>query len=242
MFLVLRKFLDKLLPSGLKYFLVRNLPNIEIIFSNNLRGIDRIWLNDTVFVNTYKTVVKISLLDIRKAYILYLCAKNAKNIEGIYAELGVYKGAGSKLMLEGSDKKKKILLFDTFEGLPNVNDQFDNHWDKGKLGEVNINDIKKFLNEENFEFHQGFFPESTKNVPEDTRLSFVHIDFDLYKSTIDALEYCYPKMTKSGIILVDDYGVLACQGVRKAVDDFFENKPEMVIPNLNGQCIIIKSN
>lgn len=48
-------------------------------------------------------------------------------------------------------------------------------------------------------------------------------------------------MSPSGIILIDDYGVLACPGVRKAVDDFFKDKPEMAIPNLNGQCIIIKT-
>ena len=241
MFLILRNFLDKILPASIKYSLVRKLPNIEVFFSHTFRGIDKTWLKDDVFNKTYNLAIKRSLLDVRKAYILYLCAKNAAKIDGVYAELGVYKGAGSRLMLEGSSKKKKILLFDTFEGLPDVNNQFDSNWNKGKLGEVDVNDIKSFLKEDNFEFHQGFFPESTKNVPEDIKIAFVHIDFDLYQSTIDALHYCYTKMTKSGIILVDDYGVLACQGVKKAVDDFFEDKPEMVIPNLNGQCMIIKS-
>ena len=240
MFLYLRKILDKLLPFSLKYFLVRKLPNIEIFFAFTFRGIDKLWLQDSTFRTTYNISASRSLLDIRKAYILYLCAKNAINIDGVYAELGVFKGAGGKLMLEGSNHKKKILLFDTFEGFPYINDQYDSHWDKGGLGSVDIKEIKSFLKEDNFEFYKGYFPDSAKNLTENIKFSLVHIDFDLYQSTIDALEYCYQKMTTSGIILIDDYGVLACPGVKKAVDDFFKAKPEMVIPNLNGQCIIIK--
>ncbi|MBI5540683.1 MAG: class I SAM-dependent methyltransferase [Bacteroidia bacterium] len=241
MFLIIRRILNKLLPLSLKYSLVRKLPNIEIFFAKSLRGIDKLWKQDTVFVKCYNESKKRSLLDVKKAYILFLCAKNAVNIEGDYAELGVFKGAGSKLMLEGSFHKKKILLFDTFEGLPDVNKEFDNHWDKGSLGDVSFNEIKTFLKEDNFTFYKGYFPESANNLSENTKFSFVHIDFDIYQSTLDALEYCYNKMSHNGIILIDDYGVLACPGVKKAVDDFFIDKSEMIIPNLNGQCIIIKA-
>ena len=241
MFLVIRNILNKIIPSSFKYWLVRKLPNLEIFMSNSFRGIDKLWSHDDIFIKVYKESSKRSLLDIKKAFIVYVCAQNAINIEGDYAELGVYKGAGSKLMLEGSKKEKKILLFDTFEGLPESSSEYDSHWEEGSLGDVSINDIKEFLKEDNFEFYPGFFPESTKKIATDVIFSFVHIDFDLYQSTIDGLEYCYNRMTPSGIFLVDDYGVLACPGVKKAVDDFFKDKPEMVLPNLNGQCVIIKT-
>jgi O-methyltransferase len=240
MFLFIRNILKKLLPSSIKYSLVRNLPNIEIFLANKFRGVDKLWENDIVFIKLYKELNKRSLLDIKKAYILYLCSKNAKHIEGEYAELGVYKGAGSKLMLAGCEKLKKILLFDTFEGLPDVSNTFDSHWKRGDLGDVDFLEIKKYLNEDNFEFYPGYFPESAKTIPTDKKFAFVHIDFDLYQSTLDALAYCYSRMTPSGIILIDDYGVLACEGVSKAANDFFKDKPEMVLPNFNGQCIIIK--
>ncbi len=241
MFLIIRNILNRIIPSSFKYWLVRKLPNLEIFMSNSFRGIDKVWVGDDIFVKTYKESVKRSLLDIKKGYILYLCAQNSINIDGVCAELGVYKGAGSKLILAGSQGKKRILLFDTFEGLPESTSEYDSHWEEGGLGDVNFNDIKSFLKEDNFEFYPGFFPESTKKLTNDVVFSFVHIDFDLYQSTIDGLEYCYNRMASSGIILVDDYGVLACPGVKKAVDDFFQGKPEMIMPNLNGQCIIIKA-
>lgn len=241
MFLIVRNILNKIIPSSFKYWLVRKLPNIEIFVSNSFRGIDKLWIHDEVFVNAYKESAKRSLLDIKKAYVLYLCAQNAIDIDGVYAELGVYKGAGSKLMLKGSRSKKEILLFDTFEGLPSSSSEYDSNWEEGGLGDVNLTDIKNFLKEDNFKFHKGYFPDSTKEIPNEVKFSFVHIDFDLYQSTIDGLEYSYSKISPSGIILIDDYGVLACPGVKKAVDDFFYDKPEMVMPNLNGQCIIVKN-
>lgn len=240
MFLTARNILSKIIPSSVWNFLVRKLPNIEIFLSNSFRGIDKIWHNDEIFMKAYKESSKRSLLDIKKAYVLYTCAKNTKDVEGVFAELGVYKGAGSKLMLEGSRGEKDILLIDTFEGLPSGTDADNSYWKEGKLGDVNFNDIKTFLKEDNFKFYKGFFPESAKDIADDTIFSFVHIDFDLYQSTLDGLKFCYEKMSPAGVMLIDDYGVLACPGVKKAVDDFFSDKPEMVMPNLNGQCVIVK--
>lgn len=120
MFIFIRRILRKLLPTSLKYSLIRGLPKIEIFLAGIFRGIDKLWIYDSCFLNCYYKYRKRSLLDIRKAYILYLCAKNAKHLNGVYAEFGVYKGAGSKIMLEGCNYEKKILLFDTFIVFPEI--------------------------------------------------------------------------------------------------------------------------
>lgn len=241
MFLALRNFFNKLLPVSFKYYLVKKLPNVETFLASSLRGVDQLWKKDAAFITAYDAVAERSLLDNRKAYTLYLCAQKSASNEGEFAEFGVFRGAGSKLMLVASRHAKKILLFDTFEGLPNVSMEHDKHWKEGDLGEIDLTEIKSFLSEDNFEFHVGFFPESAADVSPAIKFSFVHIDFDLYQSTLDALAYCYNRMSPAGLILIDDYGVLACPGVKKAVDEFFAKKPEMVLPNFNGQCIIVKS-
>ena len=64
MFLIVRNILNKIIPSSFKYWLVRKLPNIEIFMSNSFRGIDKIWVNDDVFIRAYKESSKRSLLDI----------------------------------------------------------------------------------------------------------------------------------------------------------------------------------
>lgn len=240
MFLKIRNTLNKIIPTQIKYKIVRNLPKVELFCSSNFRGIDKPWDADEKFIKLYKEISEKSLLDIRKAYTLFLMAKHATSIDGVYAEMGVFNGAGSKLMLEASSKNKDILLFDTFEGLPKIQNNYDKHWKEGDLNEVNYEQLKSFLCEPNFKFYKGYFPDSAKDIELDIKFAFVHLDFDLYVSTLDALKYCYTKMSKNGIILIDDYGTIACIGVRKAVEEFFSDKQECVIPNFNGQCIIVK--
>jgi O-methyltransferase len=240
MFLFLRRVLSKLLPTSVRYALVRNLPNLESLLASSFRGIDKVWLSEPQFMETYLKNKKRSLLDVRKAYILFLCARKAAGVPGHFGELGVFKGAGSRLMLAASQGQKQILLFDTFEGLPESKTEDGQNWDKGTLGDVSFSDLRTFLGEPNFEFYKGYFPESAAPVPADTRFAFVHIDFDIYQSTCDALNYCYAKMSPGGIMLFDDYGVKGCPGVKQAIDDFFRDKPEMVNPNLNGQAVAVK--
>lgn len=75
--------------------------------------------------------------------------------------------------------------------------------------------------------HAGWFNElSSGEVPE--QISFAHLDGDLYSSIMDSFSIVYDKMVKDGIILIDDYDHPRFPGVRKAVHEFMENKPEKV--------------
>ena len=47
-------------------------------------------------------------------------------------------------------------------------------------------------------------------------------------------------MSKNGIIIFDDYGFPSCPGARKAVDEYFKDKPENVIYLATGQAFVIK--
>jgi O-methyltransferase len=68
----------------------------------------------------------------------------------------------------------------------------------------------------------------------------VHLDADLYEPILEGLKFFYPRMPKHGMILVHDYN--AWIGARKAVDDFFSDKPELVIPmpDKSGSALIVK--
>ena len=59
-----------------------------------------------------------------------------------------------------------------------------------------------------------------KNVP--NKISFLRLDTDIYKTTKKQLEILYPKLSLGGILHIDDYGV--APGVKKAVDDYFQNQ------------------
>ena len=51
------------------------------------------------------------------------------------------------------------------------------------------------------------------------KYSFVHLDFDLYKPTVDAIKFITPRLEKNVIILVDDYNFINQEGVKWAIKD-----------------------
>jgi hypothetical protein len=62
----------------------------------------------------------------------------------------------------------------------------------------------------------------------------VHIDCDLYEPIRAALEYFYPRMVPGGYIVMHDYTSMAWNGAERAIDEFFADKPESVIPLPDG--------
>ena len=70
---------------------------------------------------------------------------------------------------------------------------------------------------------------------------FVHIDVDLYGSVKDCCEFFYDRMVPGGVMIFDDYGFERyIDAGKKAVDEFFEDKPEEVFSLRNGQCFVLK--
>ena len=230
------------MPVKLKQYLgTKVLPGIVNFMGKIFQGMNNVHDCDAEFNQLYKDVKSRSLLDKKRAFVVYKFAKNCMELKGSFAEFGVYKGSTSRIMYEASNKKKDIYCFDTFEGLHDIDNTKDPFWRKGDMKEVDYNDVKSFLQEDNFKLIKGVFPESSINIPNDVKYSFVHIDVDVYQSAKDGCEYFYNRMIKGGVILFDDYGFLSCVGLKKAVDIFFQDKKESPIPLFTGQCFIYKN-
>ena len=68
----------------------------------------------------------------------------------------------------------------------------------------------------------GYFPNLQKKDMDkilNLKFSFVHLDFDLYQSTIDTFNFIKDRLEKNAIILFDDYNLINQEGVKKAVED-----------------------
>ena len=159
------------------------------------------------------------------------------NINGDVAEVGVARGGSAKL-LASIFQDKKIHLFDTFQGLPHediisgtvIGDFSESESDAREL-------LSKF---QNVEINVGVFPE-TINLDNKNNYSFVHLDADTYKSTMDGLIYFYPRMAKGGIILIDDYMFDELPGVTLAVLEFTKvHNIKYLIPE-RWMCLIQKN-
>lgn len=166
------------------------------------------------------------------------CVEAVKKIDGELAEVGVYRGASAKLIAEYKGKKS-LYLFDTFdEGLPQPG-MYDNKTDLTESTQTaSLSDVKSFLGKyPNVYFCKGLFPK-TAGLVEDKKFAFVHLDVNLYQSTKDCLSFFYPRLVRGGMVLSHDYSLLP--GVRKAFDEFFTDKPEMVIELSTTQCLATK--
>lgn len=171
---------------------------------------------------------------------LYRMVLRANFIDGEMAELGVCKGGSARLIAEVMDRSKKLFLFDSFEGMPEVTPGLDTV----NLGEMAhpFEDVQRFLNSySQVQIIKGFFPHTAQQLPsQDMKFSFVHLDMDTYKSTLDALHYFYPRMSKGGYILMHDYNAASCPGVKKALDEFIFDKPESLFDLWNTQAAFAK--
>ena len=175
-----------------------------------------------------------------EAYMIYSIVKTQTELEGDLAEVGVFQGGSAKLICEVK-KEKKLYLFDTFTGLPEVSDEDTHfgqkHWYDNEFNNTSIESVKKILEKyDNVHIIKGIFPESGKEIV-DKRFCFVHLDVDLYKSTIDALRFFFPKMVQGGIILIHDFH---SDGIQKAFKEFKTENQIRVIELTGSQAMILK--
>lgn len=171
-------------------------------------------------------------------YVLYAMASKTSYLDGDIAEVGVYKGATAKIICEAS-KHKQIHLFDTFEGLPSLSSYDDLGIFKEGHYTSSFNYVKEYLKEyKNSHIYKGIFPYTAECIKDKT-FCFVHLDVDIYESTLECLRFFYPRMSKCGIIISHDYQ--GSIGVHRAFDEFFVDKPEIVRILLGKeQCMIVK--
>lgn len=172
---------------------------------------------------------------------MYHCISSVKGRDGDFAEVGVFAGRSAKLICE-TKGDRNLHLFDTFQGLPKPESTDDNYILHEKMfvtKSAKIDSVKAYLhNFKNVFFYQGVFPETAKFVT-NKFFAFVHIDVDLYRSTVECLEFFYPRMVNGGIILSHDYSSLI--GVRRAFDEFFADKDESIVELSTNQCMIVKN-
>lgn len=168
-------------------------------------------------------------------YQIFQAVKSTQELGGCIAEVGVYNGGTAKMICYANDDDKKILLFDTFEGLPLAESGFEKGQYKSDMSEV-----EKYLDDKNVRLIKGLFPKSAKDFVTH-KFCFVHLDTDLYQSTFDSLKFFWNKLVLGGIIIVHDY--IGTFNVRMAVDNFLysEDIRNVTLIELSGdQCMMIK--
>jgi O-methyltransferase len=161
---------------------------------------------------------------------LNLCDR-FKNVEGCVVECGVWRGGMIAGIAEIMGNERKYYLFDSFEGLPQVQEidgEAAINWQKDKDSSFYYDNCKAEIDFAqqamrstgiiNYQVVKGWFSETLSTIPEDEKIAILRLDGDWYESTIECLNSLYPKLSKGGVVIIDDY--YAWDGCSKAVHDY----------------------
>lgn len=198
--------------------------------------LDREWRKELDVLRETKAKTQLLVTDAAAVQIL-ICARAARELPGVYAEAGVFKGGSARLICE--EKGAAALhLFDVFETLQQSPaagaEQVRQHF--GPI-HGHVAEVRQLLSAYgNVHFHPGIFPETTAGLDE-LRFSFVHLDLDLAEPTQAALEYFHPRLVTGGILIGDDYGD---RGVRRCFDRWFADRSDSVIELPWSQVMVIR--
>lgn len=195
------------------------------------------------FRSSYRAVADRTLLDPERCHVLCSLARQALAVCGDFAEAGVYRGGTAKLLhdvVAGSPGERKLHLFDTFGGMPEVDGARDLHR-REDFSDTSLAAVSALLGaSERVVFHQGLMPGTFAGL-ESAHFAFAHVDVDLYQSVLDCCEFIYPRLAPGGIMLFDDYGMPSCPGARAAVGEFFAGRQDVPIVLRTGQAFVFRA-
>jgi len=174
------------------------------------------------------------------------------DIPGDIVECGVWKGgsmmASAKTLLQLQNQEKHLFLFDTFEGMTKPEDidvsksnivaseEFNNtkvNLDSSSWCRVTLDDVKFNLYSTGYDKSKIHFIKGKveKTLPSDEikSISILRLDTDWYKSTKHELIHLFPKISKGGVLIIDDYGFW--QGAKQAVDEYISENNIKILLN-----------
>lgn len=144
--------------------------------------------------------------DYSRRYDLYKHIIESEKLSDIYyLEFGVAKGDSFKWWVENiKSEDSRFVGFDTFSGLPEG-------WGHFKEGDMSANDSFPDVNNDiRCRFEKGIFqktlPPFLKEFNTDLR-KVVHMDADIYSSTLFALTMMGPFLKKDDILIFDEFNV-----------------------------------
>lgn len=160
-------------------------------------------------------------------------------IAGDIVECGVWRGGSmmaAALTLASLGERRRLHLFDTFEGMPPPGDEdrdiggvtavdlladedreTGSTWAFGPLEDVRQNLASTGYASDLVRFVPGRVEETIPHqAPE--QIAVLRLDTDWYESTRHELEHLFPRLAVGGVLIIDDYG--HWKGARKAVDEY----------------------
>jgi O-methyltransferase len=197
------------------------------------------WLSDKRFCEVFARIRSNTFVDKYRCYELWELVRQIEHLPGSVLEVGVWRGGTGCLL--AANTSKPVILCDTFSGVVKASAK-DSKYHGGEHSDCSRSMVEQLalgLNV-NVDIREGIFPD---DFPELARgaFSFVHIDVDVYQSAKEILNSVWPNMPTGGIVVFDDYGFDNCDGITKLVNEFRGRPNTLLIHNLNGHAVMVKT-
>ena len=183
-------------------------------------------------------------------------------IPGDIVECGVWKGGSmmaiARTLIQADDQSRHLYLFDTYEGMTppcdkdisvqgeSASDLLHNEdkedpqsaWCAAPLDEVRR--VMGGVGYESSKVHfiKGRVEETLPSMAPE-QISLLRLDTDWYESTRHEMEQLFPRLSKGGVLIIDDYG--HWEGARQAIDEYIkENKLQIFLHRIDetGRCAV----
>lgn len=194
---------------------------------------------------------------ISKILAQYELYKMVKDVPGAIVECGVFKGASLLRFamfrdLFSNPFSKRIIGFDTFGEFPETEFEQDKTLRKKFIDNAGASSISKeqllliLKHKEitrNIELVEGDISQTVPNYLEnhpELKISLLNLDTDIYEPAVVILQQLFPRITRGGVLILDDYGVFP--GETKAVDDYFKDQKTEIkkFPFCMTPCYVLK--
>jgi O-methyltransferase len=163
---------------------------------------------------------------------------SSNGIAGAIVECGVWRGgsmaAVARTLLQLKDTSRDLYLFDTFEGMTPPTEKDIDHGGMpaaqvlsrdidARYGDAPLEQVKDLLYPTGYRRQKMHFVpgDVDKTIPAHAPevISLLRLDTDWYESTKHELTHLFPRLSQSGVIIIDDYG--HWKGSRQACDEYF---------------------
>lgn len=190
----------------------------------------------------------------QRAFHLARYFEHSLEVEGGRAECGVFSGFSALLLCKveealGRGAMGDFFLLDSFEGLSEIKRDDLLQQGEGAIGASRYSrgDMRVpfervqavFGDYRHVRILKGWIPQVFAGLPE-RPWSFVHVDVDLYEPTLASLEYFFPRLSKGGVIVNDDYATADFPGAGRAWDRFCTQRQVPFLVLDTGQAVLMR--
>lgn len=217
------------------------------------------------FLSLFERCKPFTRTSVERMYSLHKATQHIVRAEvpGAFVECGVWRGGSAMIaamtLVAEKATDRDLWLYDTYEGMSEptsvdldwrgrsasemmsaTDEKEMSVWCYSSLDEVRSNMARTQYPNAKMHFVKGKVEETIpKEAPE--QIAILRLDTDFFESTYHELQHLFPRVSRGGILIVDDYGHWA--GARKAVDKFFDEvgaKPLLHRIDYTGRIAVVQ--